>query len=217
MKLEELYRLLGLSPGAGIDDIKEAYRKIAKRCHPDVNPNPKNTEFFTKATEAYRELVELKRKRGLVDFPVREAFRARQARKEKAPEKSLFELGEMAVTASSASIRAFAARSLGNTGRISAYVYLRKALFDRDPMVVKSAVRAVGSLRIVQSAGELAAVFSRGDAGVKREILAAIREIGHIEKFRSVLLEGSRDRDPAVRRESQRILRPASGEAAAAQ
>ena len=217
MRLLELYRFLGLTPGAQIDDIKEAYRKIAKRCHPDINSDPKKTEHFTKAAEAYKELLELKRKRGLVEFPIRDPYKRKTAREEKPQEKNLFQLGELLVTAASPSVRAFAARSLGNTGRISAYIYLRKALFDKDPLVVKSAVRAIGMLKILQSAGELAAVFSRGDAEIKREILQAIREIGHPEKFRSVLLEAVKDPDSLVRKDSFRLLHPASGEAAAGQ
>lgn len=206
MKLLELYRMLGLPPGAGIAEIKEAYRKAAKRCHPDTNPGAAASDRFAALTEAYQELLELKRKRGLVDFPVRNAARGERTKQDRPQERNIFVLGEQLLTASSATLRAFAARSLGNSGKVSAYIYLRKALFDKDPLVVKSAVRAVGQLRILQSAGELASVFSRGDAKVRLEVLHAVRAIGRPEKFSGILSEGSRDKDPEVSREAFDLL-----------
>ena len=217
MRLYEMYRILGVSPGAGIEEIKESYRRIAKRCHPDVNMLKSSGDYFTRVTEAYHELVEAKRKQSLVNFPVRDSFKVKSPSAAPFQDQNIFILGERLLTAASPSVRAFAARSLGNSGKKSAYVFLRKALFDKDPLVVKSAVRAVGSLKILQSSGELGSVFSRGNREIRRQVIGAIHEIGNPDKFKPILQEGCRDEDLFIRQESRRILHNVSGEAACGQ
>lgn len=50
----DYYEVLGLQKGASDDEIKKAYRKIAKQCHPDLHPNDKQAEAqFKEANEAY--------------------------------------------------------------------------------------------------------------------------------------------------------------------
>lgn len=60
MELVECYRLLELSPNAGIEEIKASYRRLARRYHPDVNPNNREEAHtqFIRVTEAYRYLLE---------------------------------------------------------------------------------------------------------------------------------------------------------------
>ena len=58
------YRLLGLEPNAGIQEIKRAYRKLAKSYHPDLNLPTSDREKFIEITKAYDRLIErLKRPR----------------------------------------------------------------------------------------------------------------------------------------------------------
>ncbi len=53
----DYYEVLGLKKGAGTDDIKKAYRKLAMKYHPDRNPDNKEAEEkFKEAAEAYEVL-----------------------------------------------------------------------------------------------------------------------------------------------------------------
>jgi len=50
------YRILGVSHGATQAQIKDAYRALAKRLHPDLNQGKDTTEVFQKVNEAYSVL-----------------------------------------------------------------------------------------------------------------------------------------------------------------
>ena len=53
----DYYEVLGVSKDASEADIKRAYRKVAKKYHPDINPGDKNAEEkFKEAAEAYEVL-----------------------------------------------------------------------------------------------------------------------------------------------------------------
>ena len=57
MERRDYYEVLGVPRGAGEDEIKKAYRKIAFQYHPDRNPGDQSAEAkFKEATEAYEVL-----------------------------------------------------------------------------------------------------------------------------------------------------------------
>ncbi len=57
MDYKDYYKILGVSRSASDDEIKQAFRKLARKYHPDVNPNDKQAEAkFKDINEAYQVL-----------------------------------------------------------------------------------------------------------------------------------------------------------------
>lgn len=67
MEYKDYYKILGVDKKADETTIKKAYRKLAKKYHPDTNPNNKaSEEKFKEANEAY-EVLSNKEKRSKYD------------------------------------------------------------------------------------------------------------------------------------------------------
>jgi molecular chaperone DnaJ len=63
MQAPDYYKLLGVSRNAKADDIKKAYRKLARRYHPDVNPENEGSEDrFKQISEAFEVLSDPKKR-----------------------------------------------------------------------------------------------------------------------------------------------------------
>ena len=64
---KDYYGILGVRRDASADDIKRAYRQLARQFHPDVNPDPATQEKFKEINAAYEVLSDPKR-REIVDL-----------------------------------------------------------------------------------------------------------------------------------------------------
>lgn len=66
----DYYEVLGVDKNASADEIKKAYRKLAKKYHPDLNPNNKEEAEanFKEASEAYEVLSDAQKKQQYDQF-----------------------------------------------------------------------------------------------------------------------------------------------------
>jgi molecular chaperone DnaJ len=53
MNVQDCRRILQVPAGASLDEVKAAFRQLAFRLHPDLNPSPKAAEQFRQLNEAY--------------------------------------------------------------------------------------------------------------------------------------------------------------------
>jgi DnaJ-class molecular chaperone len=67
MAAQTPYEVLGVKPDASADDIRKAYRKLAKQFHPDLNPGKPEAEARFKAVSAAYDLVSDPEKRARYD------------------------------------------------------------------------------------------------------------------------------------------------------
>ena len=53
---DDLYGILQIHPSANPDEIKAAYRRLARKYHPDVNKSPESEEIMKRLNHAYEVL-----------------------------------------------------------------------------------------------------------------------------------------------------------------
>jgi len=62
--MEDLYSVLGVQPGASDAEIRRAYRRLARRHHPGINPGDRAAEaLFQRISAAYETLIDPQRRR----------------------------------------------------------------------------------------------------------------------------------------------------------
>lgn len=187
LQLHRAYRVLGLPEGATLEEARQAYRRLALELHPD-RPGG-SVEAFARLEAAYKELC------------AAAGQAPRQAEREEPINLGdIQRLGRQLRDSRDPNLRLFACKSLANSGRRSAYAYIREALYDDSEQVVLAAVRAVGTLGIRQAYGDLSSLYTRGSVAVRRSVLDAIEGSMSLSRFRSVVLQALDDPDGEVRR-----------------
>ena len=77
--MKDPYEILGVAKTASADDIRKAYRKLAKKLHPDLNPGDKRAEDEFKEVSAANDLLSDPEKRRRYDAGVIDASGAEKA------------------------------------------------------------------------------------------------------------------------------------------
>ena len=76
METKDLYKILGVSKGASQEEIRRAYRKLARKHHPDANrDDPKAEDRFKEMQHAYESLSKPEKRREYDERP-RTCFRS---------------------------------------------------------------------------------------------------------------------------------------------
>lgn len=82
--METYYDILEINPGASESEIKKAYRRLARKYHPDVSKEEDAEERFLEITEAYQNLIERPLSKRATYEPVNQPPDREEQRRERA-------------------------------------------------------------------------------------------------------------------------------------
>src|SRR5215813_6964186 len=74
--MTDLYGILGLTPRATANEIKSAYRRLARKYHPDVSASPDSEARFVHINRAYQILSDPRRRAAYDSGQYHDAHRA---------------------------------------------------------------------------------------------------------------------------------------------
>ncbi|MDA3919597.1 MAG: DnaJ domain-containing protein [Salinisphaera sp.] len=69
MEYKDYYKILGVARDASVDDVKRAYRKLARKYHPDVSAEDDAGDRFREANEAYEVLKDPEKRAAYDQIP----------------------------------------------------------------------------------------------------------------------------------------------------
>jgi hypothetical protein len=206
------------------ETIRRAYRRLVKEYHPDLSKNTReaarNSRKLEEVMEAYQSLLKRRLQSGpapertrheatrpTTRAPRNQASTPRNgSRRHTADPERWARYGELLISGGNPTVRAMAAKTLGDLGRRSAFGYLRQAFQDPDDRVVCEAVRSVGRIRVRQARSELTALFPKSAPAVKHAILDCIENLGTLDEYGAVFQFALRDWDESVRARGLRLL-----------
>ena len=138
--MNEYYRSLGVQPGATAEELKKAYRGLAKKYHPDLHPGDKEAEArFKEINEAYETLSD-PQKRKEYDEKQR-TTQGREPQKKSASARSTFPKCR-------AALRNFSALTLRPEKSLTRRRYLEKRKIRWTPQTCLSGLWVLSNLSI---------------------------------------------------------------------
>ncbi len=72
------YAILGLNENASITEVKKAYRRLARKYHPDVSSEPNAKEHFQRIQKAYQAIISGRISNSRAAYSARERYKERQ-------------------------------------------------------------------------------------------------------------------------------------------
>ncbi len=205
MSHELEYRTLGLAPGAGWDEVKSAFRRLARTCHPDV-VGPAGTRRFAEITRAYMTLKDTMAREGSSPRGSASAASPPRARSRRAARGRLLAPLRSSLTRAAAAVRALFAQAARERARRRAEE--RENLL-RDREVERILARAEARMadllaRAGESAPDAEAALARLRSRRPEVVLLALERLSTLTgrpEVRGALAERlRREEDPEILR-----------------